>query len=35
MAKNEFLPFGTVANANVLLNADYQELPVRAAAAAA
>jgi hypothetical protein len=31
MAKNEFLPFGTAANANVLPNADYQALPARAA----
>lgn len=30
MAKNEFLPFGTGANANVLSNADYQALPARA-----
>lgn len=30
MAKNEFLPFGTAANANVLPNADYQGLPARA-----
>ncbi|MMZ54814.1 hypothetical protein D3C73_597080 [compost metagenome] len=30
MAKNEFLPFGTAANANVLPNADYQALPARA-----
>ncbi|QCR62095.1 hypothetical protein FD644_17815 [Serratia fonticola] len=29
MAKNEFLPFGTAANANVLTNADYQVLPAR------
>lgn len=29
MAKNEFLPFGTAANANVLSNADYQVLPAR------
>lgn len=29
MAKNEFLPFGTAANANVLPNADYQALPAR------
>lgn len=31
MAKNEFLPFGTAANANVLPNADYQALPARVA----
>lgn len=31
MAKNEFLPFGTAANANVLPNADYQALPARSA----
>ncbi|AIA47164.1 hypothetical protein L085_08585 [Serratia sp. FS14] len=31
MAKNEFLPFGTAANANVLPNADYQALPARTA----
>lgn len=31
MAKNEFLPFGTAANANVLSNEDYQVLPARAA----
>jgi hypothetical protein len=31
MAKNEFLPFGTAANANVLSNAAYQALPARAA----
>jgi len=31
MAKNEFLPFGTAANANVLPNADYQALPARMA----
>ncbi|MGK0688980.1 gp53-like domain-containing protein [Serratia marcescens] len=31
MAKNEFLPFGTAANANVLPNADYQGLPARSA----
>ncbi|EIV2912410.1 glycine-rich domain-containing protein [Serratia bockelmannii] len=30
MAKNEFLPFGIAANANVLPNADYQALPARA-----
>lgn len=30
MAKNEFLPFGTAANANVLPNTDYQALPARA-----
>lgn len=29
MAKNEFLPFGTAANANVLPNADYLALPER------
>ncbi|BEL79908.1 hypothetical protein SM12BL3_12150 [Serratia marcescens] len=29
MAKNEFLPFGTTANANVLSNADYLALPAR------
>lgn len=29
MAKNEFLPFGTAANANVLPNADYLALPAR------
>ncbi|HFD7736326.1 TPA: hypothetical protein ACF54C_000027 [Serratia marcescens] len=29
MAKNEFLTFGTAANANVLSNADYQALPSR------
>lgn len=29
MAKNEFLPFGTAANANVLSNADYTALPAR------
>ncbi|KFK92014.1 MULTISPECIES: glycine-rich domain-containing protein [unclassified Serratia (in: enterobacteria)] len=29
MAKNEFLPFGTGANANVLSNADYQALAAR------
>ncbi len=29
MAKNEFLPFGTAANANVMPNADYQTLPLR------
>lgn len=29
MAKNEFLTFGTAANANVLPNADYQALPAR------
>ncbi|WP_440498885.1 glycine-rich domain-containing protein [Serratia sarumanii] len=29
MPKNEFLPFGTAANANVLPNADYQALPAR------
>ncbi|WP_025123751.1 MULTISPECIES: hypothetical protein [unclassified Serratia (in: enterobacteria)] len=29
MPKNEFLPFGTAANANVLTNADYQALPAR------
>ncbi|MNG58367.1 hypothetical protein D3C79_190630 [compost metagenome] len=29
MAKNEFLPFGTAANANVIPNADYQALPAR------
>ena len=29
MAKNEFLPFGTAANDNVLPNADYQALPAR------
>lgn len=31
MAKNEFLPFGTAANANVLPNTDYQALPARVA----
>ncbi|WP_337047435.1 glycine-rich domain-containing protein [Serratia liquefaciens] len=31
MSKNEFLPFGTAANANVLPNADYQALPARVA----
>ncbi|WP_283603379.1 tail fiber protein [Serratia proteamaculans] len=31
MAKNEFLPFGTAANANVVPNADYQALPARTA----
>lgn len=31
MAKNEFLPFGTAANANVIPNADYQGLPARTA----
>ncbi|MEN4050286.1 hypothetical protein P9A10_16830 [Serratia marcescens] len=31
MAKNEFLPFGTAANANVLPSADYQALPARSA----
>ncbi|ENG6107585.1 tail fiber protein [Serratia liquefaciens] len=31
MAKNEFLPFGTAANANVLSNADYLALPARPA----
>lgn len=31
MSKNEFLPFGTAANANVLPNADYQALPARTA----
>ncbi|TQI82572.1 hypothetical protein FHU12_5356 [Serratia marcescens] len=31
MAKNEFLPFGTAANANVLPNTDYQTLPARSA----
>ncbi|MBH3072469.1 tail fiber protein [Serratia marcescens] len=30
MGKNEFLPFGTAANANVLPNTDYQVLPARA-----
>jgi hypothetical protein len=30
MAKNEFLPFGVAANANVIPNADYQVLPARA-----
>jgi hypothetical protein len=30
MAKNEFLPFGTAANANIIPNADYQALPARA-----
>lgn len=29
MAKNEFLPFGTLANANVLSNDEYQVLPAR------
>ncbi|SUI40267.1 glycine-rich domain-containing protein [Serratia marcescens] len=29
MSKNEFLPFGTAANANVLPNADYLALPAR------
>lgn len=29
MAKNEFLPFGTAANANVLTNTDYEALPAR------
>ncbi|WP_438272724.1 glycine-rich domain-containing protein [Serratia fonticola] len=29
MAKNEFLPFGTAANANVLSNEDYSALPAR------
>ncbi len=29
MAKNEFLPFGTAANANVIPNADYLALPAR------
>ncbi len=29
MAKNEFLPFGIAANANVLSNEDYQALPAR------
>ncbi|MBP1015751.1 hypothetical protein J8628_02355 [Serratia fonticola] len=31
MPKNEYLPFGTAANANVLPNADYQALPARSA----
>lgn len=31
MAKNEFLPFGTAANANVLPNANYLALPARSA----
>ncbi|WP_338858378.1 hypothetical protein WCU37_15925 [Serratia marcescens] len=31
MSKNEFLPFGSAANANVLPNADYQALPARSA----
>ncbi len=31
MSKNEFLPFGTAANANVLPNAGYQALPARSA----
>ncbi|HEM7577734.1 TPA: hypothetical protein U2J86_004772 [Serratia marcescens] len=31
MGKNEFLPFGIAANANVLSNADYQALPARTA----
>ncbi|HEI9784354.1 TPA: tail fiber protein [Serratia marcescens] len=31
MAKNEFLPFGIAANANVIPNADYQALPARSA----
>ncbi|QDL31325.1 glycine-rich domain-containing protein [Serratia liquefaciens] len=31
MAKNEFLPFGVAANANVLSNSDYQALPARIA----
>lgn len=31
MPKNEFLPFGTAANANVLPNADYLALPARSA----
>lgn len=31
MAKNEFLPFGTAANANVLSNSAYQALPARTA----
>lgn len=31
MNKNEFLPFGTAANANVLPNADYQAMPARTA----
>lgn len=31
MVKNEFLPFGIAANANVLPNADYQALPARSA----
>jgi hypothetical protein len=31
MAKNEFLPFGTAANANVLPNAQYEALPARRA----
>ncbi|WP_434462872.1 gp53-like domain-containing protein [Serratia plymuthica] len=31
MAKNEFLPFGTAANANIIPNADYQVLPARTA----
>ena len=31
MVKNEFLPFGTAVNANVLPNADYQALPARSA----
>ncbi len=31
MAKNEFLPFGTAANANVLSNDAYQALPARTA----
>ncbi|WP_269934861.1 gp53-like domain-containing protein [Serratia liquefaciens] len=30
MAKNEFLPFGVAANANVIPNIDYQVLPARA-----
>lgn len=29
MSKNEFLPFGTAANANVIPNADYLALPAR------
>ncbi|WP_431222590.1 phage tail protein [Serratia sp. L9] len=29
MAKNEFLPFGTASNANVLTNAEYTALPAR------
>ncbi|WP_447873679.1 gp53-like domain-containing protein [Serratia fonticola] len=31
MAKNEFLPFSTAANANVLTNAEYQALAARSA----